>query len=79
MLTVAGEKLNPPLPTITLTVVADAAFRERASKTRKLSARANALALDAASSLFSHFEFDGRVAIFLSSLLGADPPFTYRA
>jgi hypothetical protein len=73
-----GEKLLPPLPTNTVTVAADAAFWQKASKTRKLTAPANALAWDAAF-FFSHFEFDGRVAVFLSSRLRADAEFLYRA
>jgi hypothetical protein len=73
-----GEKLKPPLPTNTVTVAADAAFRQTASKTRKLTAPANARAWDATFFL-SHVEFDGRVAIFLSSLLRTDNRFIYRA
>jgi hypothetical protein len=72
-----GEKLKPLLPTSTVTVVADAAFSQSASKTKKLIAPARALARDAALFL-CHFEFDGRVAKFLSSRLRADAQFLYR-
>jgi hypothetical protein len=75
--TADGEKLKPLLPTSTVTVAADAAFSQSASKPRKLAARANARAWDAALFLF-HFEFDGRVAILLSSLLQPDAQFLYR-
>ena len=74
MLTVAGEKLNPPLPTNTVTVVAGAAFSQSASKTKKLIAPADILAWNTALFL-CHFELDGRVAIYLSSLLRADSQF----
>jgi hypothetical protein len=77
IVTDGGEKLKPLLPTSTVTVVADAAFSQSASKTKKLIAPARALPWDAAFFLF-HFEFDGRVAILLSSLLRPDAQFLYR-
>jgi hypothetical protein len=72
-----GEKLKPPLPTSTVTVAADAAFIQTASKIKKLIAPARALAWDPAFFL-RHFEFDGRVAILLSFLLRPDAQFLYR-
>jgi hypothetical protein len=72
-----GEKLKPPLPTNTVTVVAGSAFSQSASKTEKLIAPAHALAWNAAFFL-SHFEFDGFGAKFLSSLLRANNQFLYR-
>jgi hypothetical protein len=73
-----GEKLKPPLPTNTVTVAVGAAFSQSASKIKKLIAPAHALAWNAVF-LLSHFEFDVRVAIFLSSLLRAAVQLSNRA
>ena len=61
-----GVGVPPVTSTVPLAVVADAAFSQSASKTRKLIAPTKARTWDAAFFL-CHFEFDERVAIFLSS------------
>jgi hypothetical protein len=72
-----GEKLKPPLPTNTVTVAADAVFRQRATRTSNKTAPGNALASNVA--FFFSLGFGGVAAILFSFPSSADAQFAYQA